>query len=136
MKRHFIAFSLAAFVFTGGFVRGQEKSNPSRDSQPLLKRCSKENPPPCIDKVPIPVLNPEPSCSKEAEKAKIKGRTAFQAVVGTDGMLHDISVVKPLGHGLDEEVVKAATNWRFKPGKSSGKPTPSLIYVELDISCP
>ena len=136
MNLRIIAVSLVAFLSAVVFVCGQETSNRPQDSQPLLKRCSKENPPPCIDKPPTPIITADPSCSKDADKSKIKGKIAFQAVVDSDGVPHDISVVKSLGHGLDEEVVKAATTWRFKPGESSGKPTPSVIYVSVDVRCP
>jgi hypothetical protein len=35
-------------------------------------------------------------------------------VVGEDGCAHDIRVVEPLGHGLDEAAVFAAQRWRFR----------------------
>jgi hypothetical protein len=116
MRSLLIASSLAACVLVGGLAQSQQKSDPSRDSQLLLKRCSKEDPPPCVDKAPIPVYSPDPNCSQDAEKAEIKGETAFRAVVGIDGIPHDISVVKHLGHELDEEVVKAASVCRNFPG--------------------
>lgn len=53
----------------------------------------------------------------------------LKVVVGTDGLPHDISVLNPLGHGLDEEAVKAVKQWRFKPGASSGKPATVQIAV-------
>jgi TonB family protein len=54
-------------------------------------------------------------------EATINGTVVLAVVVGADGLLHDISVVAPVGYGLDEEAVKAVKKWRFKPGKSSGQ---------------
>jgi hypothetical protein len=48
-------------------------------------------------------------------------------------LAHDISVVTPVGYGLDEEAVKAVKKWRFKPGKGSGKPARVQIRIEAAI---
>jgi TonB family protein len=47
----------------------------------------------------------------------------LHATIGTDGLAHDIQVVRPLGYGLDELAVEAVKNWTFKPAQSSGKPS-------------
>jgi protein TonB len=70
-----------------------------------LKQCTDKNPPPCADRPPTPTSAPDPECSKEARKAKINGTVVLAVVVGADGLLHDISVVAPVGYGLDEEAV-------------------------------
>jgi protein TonB len=57
-------------------------------------------------------------------------------VVGTDGLAHDISVVRSVGYGLDEEAIKALKKWKFKPGRGSGKPAPVQISVEVNFRCP
>jgi TonB family protein len=74
---------------------------------------------------------PDPKYSKEAKRAKVQGTVVLAVVVGTDGIAHDISVVRSLGYGLDEEAIRALKTWRFKPAKSLGKPTPVLIHVEV-----
>jgi TonB family protein len=136
MLRLTIAGSIAILLCAGGFARGQEKPNPSQDSQPFLKKCSDKNPPPCADKPPSVTYSPDPECSKEAEKAKIEGVVVLTVVVGTDGLAHDISVVRTVGYGLDEEAIKAVKKWRFKSGKGSGKPAPVQIMVEAKFRCP
>ena len=52
-------------------------------------------------------------------------------VVGVDGRAHDITVARSLGHGLDEQAVKAVQKWRFEPAKRKGKPVPVQINVEV-----
>ncbi len=100
-----------------------------------MKQCTDKNPPPCADKPLTLTSAPDPECSKEAPEAKINGTVVLAVVVGADGRLHDISVVAPVGYGLDEEAVKAVKKWRFKPGKSSGKPVCILIRVEAAFHC-
>jgi TonB family protein len=136
MCRLSIVFSVALLLCAGDFARCQEKPIPSQDSQPLLKRCSDKNPPPCADKPPTLNYSPEPQCSKDAEKAKISGTIVLNVVVGTDGLAHDISVVRSVGYGMDEEAIKALKKWKFKPAKGSGRPAPVQISVEVKFRCP
>jgi TonB family protein len=122
-------------LFAGGLANGQDKPTTPQDSPPFLKQCSDKNPPPCADKPPTLISAPDPDCSQAARKAKIKGTVALAVVVGTDGVAHDISVVTPVGYGLDEEAVKAVKRWRFNPGKGSGKPAPVQIRIEAAFLC-
>lgn len=57
-----------------------------------------------------------------ASRANIQGRVFLQFVVNTDGSITDVSVVKGVGFGCDEEamrVVKGMPKW--KPGRQSGR---------------
>ncbi|GAB3331156.1 hypothetical protein GCM10027299_36720 [Larkinella ripae] len=59
----------------------------------------------------------------QASRANIAGKVYLQFVVNTDGSIVDVSVVKGVGFGCDEEalrVVKKMPNWQ--PGKQSGRP--------------
>ena len=139
MFRLSIVFSVALLLCAGDFARGQEKPIPSQDSQPLLKRCSDKNPPPCADKPPVVIYHSDPECSREAQRAKIEGTVVLHVVVGTDGLAHDISVARSVGYGLDEEAIKALKKWKFKPAteKGSGKPARVEINVEVTFRrCP
>jgi TonB family protein len=124
------------FLCAGGFAFAQEKPTTSQDSQPFLKRCSDTNPPPCADKAPAATEASGPECSTEADKARINGTVVLAVVVGTDGLTHDVSVVKSLGHGLDEQAIEAVKKWKLKPGEASGKPAPVQVHVELEFHCP
>ncbi|GAB3757433.1 energy transducer TonB [Spirosoma pomorum] len=58
-----------------------------------------------------------------AQRANVAGRVFVSFVVNTDGSIQDVSVLKGLGFGTDEEairVIKAMPKWR--PGKQSGRP--------------
>jgi len=69
--------------------------------------------------------------SDEARVRKIQGSVILDLVVGVDGIPRDISVVKGLGHGLDEEAIKAVKQWTFEPARKDGKPVPVKIRVEV-----
>ena len=57
-----------------------------------------------------------------ASRANVSGKVFLTFVVNTDGSIQDVSVLKGLGFGCDEEamrVVKTMPKW--KPGKQSGR---------------
>ena len=59
----------------------------------------------------------------QALTLNIEGRVFVQFIVGKDGSLTDITVIRGIGGGCDEEairVVKGAPEWN--PGKQRGKP--------------
>jgi len=99
----------------------------------LLKPCSKSVSRPCIDKAPKVKRQPIPQFSEEAKEKKIEGVVVVGLVVGTDGLPHDIHIVKTLGYGLDEMAIQAVEHWKFKPAQSEGKPVPASISIELEF---
>ena len=52
-------------------------------------------------------------------------------VVDSQGRPTNISVLSPLGYGLDEEAIKAASKWRFLPGTKNGKPVDVEAQIEV-----
>jgi periplasmic protein TonB len=59
---------------------------------------------------------------EQARRMGVEGRVFVEFVVGKDGRLTDVKVVKGIGAGCDEEavrVVKGAPKW--KPGKQRGR---------------
>lgn len=43
-------------------------------------------------------------------------------------------MLKPLGLGLDEEVVDVIRKWRFRPGTRNGAPVTTEIQAEMSFS--
>jgi TonB family protein len=54
-------------------------------------------------------------------------------IVGTDGRAHDIKVLKPLGHGLDEKAVEAVQSWKWEPALDEGRPIESKMNVDVSF---
>ena len=71
----------------------------------------------------------KPEYTRDALERKISGTVLVQGVVGTDGALHDLHVVRSLDavYGLDQQALKAATQDRFEPGPKAGQPVPVVI---------
>src|ERR1019366_3400047 len=82
---------------------------------------------------PIVVSKTDLEYSEEARIAKIRGTVKVAAVVGVDGKVRDIQVVKSAGLGLDENAVGAVGKWGFKPGLKDGMPVPVMVDIELNF---
>jgi beta-N-acetylhexosaminidase len=77
----------------------------------------------------------KPSYTNAARDAKIQGVVALECVILPDGSVGDVRVVRSLDrvHGLDEQAVAAARQWRFTPGTKDGKPVAVHVTLELNF---
>jgi TonB family protein len=57
-------------------------------------------------------------------------------VVLPDGTVGSVEVVRSLDatFGLDQEAIKAAKQWRFRPGTRLGEPVAVLVTIELTFT--
>lgn len=70
-----------------------------------------------------------------ARRAAIQGRVFIRAIVNIDGSLSEISVLRPVGGGLDEEaerIVREYPGW--VPGTQGGRPVRSYITLPILFS--
>jgi len=79
------------------------------------------------------IYGPDPEFSEEARKSKYQGAVVLTVVVGADGRVHDMRVLRSLGLGLDEKAMEAVKNWRFEPSMTGGRPVPVEVNVEVDF---
>jgi TonB family protein len=82
------------------------------------------------------VRDAKPRYPAAAKDARIQGTVTMECVVGSDGTVGDVRVVRSLDqeHGLDEAAVACARQWRFKAGTKDGRPVPVLATIELTFS--
>jgi len=74
---------------------------------------------------------PDPLYSEEARKAKLQGLVVLSVLVGIDGRVKDVRVIRGLGMGLDENAVAAVRGWQLVPAKDAAQqPATSWIKVE------
>jgi TonB family protein len=78
----------------------------------------------------------KPAYTAEAMRAKVQGVVWLECIVMPDGTVGDVKVTKSLDpvFGLDQEAIKAARQWRFKPGMRQGQPVPVIITIELTFT--
>jgi len=74
-----------------------------------------------------------PSYTNAARAAKFKqGVVVMSAVVGLDGSMKSIYLLKGLPFGLTEAVLAAVKTWKLNPAKKDGQPV--LARVEIEVS--
>jgi TonB family protein len=74
-----------------------------------------------------------PAYTDEAKAAKISGSVLLSIVVGTDGLAHDINVVRGIDSGLDLNAVDAVQKWHFQPGTKDGVPVAVQAQIEVNF---
>jgi protein TonB len=82
---------------------------------------------------PILINHTQPQYTAEAMRAKLGGVAVLTGIVGVDGTLHDVRVVRSLdaAFGLDQEAVACVRQWRFRPGTRQGKPVAVAVSIEV-----
>jgi TonB family protein len=78
----------------------------------------------------------EPEYSGEAREERIQGTVILETVINEKGEPTEISVISPLGFGLDEQAIAAVSKWRFQPGRKADRPVKILAEVEVNFRFP
>ncbi len=73
----------------------------------------------------------EPRYTREARVNGIQGSVLIEVAVDESGKPDNISVLSPIGFGLDSRAVDAVRQWIFRPGFKEGKPVRSVTTVEV-----
>lgn len=82
--------------------------------------------------VPAEILTkPTPTYTDEARNLKIEGEVLLEVVLEASGRLRVVRVVRGLGHGLDDNAVKAALQIHFKPAMRDGQPSDSTAVLHI-----
>ena len=78
----------------------------------------------------------KPSYTSEAMRAKVQGVVLLECVVDTDGTVGTCGVQRSLDQafGLDQEAIRAAKQWRFRPGMRRGEPVKVLVTIEMSFT--
>ena len=85
---------------------------------------------------PQVISQKKPSYTSEAMRAKVQGVVLLECVVDTDGTVGSCGVQRSLDQafGLDQEAIKAARQWRFRPGTRRGEPVKVLVTIEMSFT--
>lgn len=74
---------------------------------------------------------PSPQYTDEARRLKVEGEVLVKVVFTASGEVRVLSVLRGLGHGLDESAIKAAQNVRFNPAQRNGQPIDSTATLHI-----
>jgi len=79
------------------------------------------------------ISHPRPEYTPEAKQLKIQGEVVLEVRFSADGRVHVIRVVRGLGHGLDQQAIRAAEQTIFKPATRDGKAVDITTYYRIDF---
>jgi len=113
----------ATTVQASGFASADVPAPPTGRSRPA------ETP---VRAVPAEILSkPTPIYTQEARSLRIEGEVLLEVVLEASGSLRVVRVVHGLGHGLDDNAVKAAEQIHFKPAMRNGQPADSTVVLHI-----
>jgi TonB family protein len=96
-------------------------------AQDALKVGPGITPPKIISKV-------QPTYPIDAKKVKHQGIVVLATVIGTDGKVENIRVLKSVDPSLDQSAMDAVRQWTFEPALKDGKPVKVETHVEINFS--
>ena len=74
-----------------------------------------------------------PNYTEQARRAGREGEVLLEIVVGPDGGVSDVHVLRRLGAGLDEQAIEAVRQWRFSPARRMGSPVAVIVEVAVEF---
>jgi len=80
-----------------------------------------------------PLYSPEPEFTDTARSWKFQGIVGLNIIIDSTGKVRNVTIVHPLGMGLDDNAVATVSTWRFAPAQREGQPVAVSVYVEVDF---
>jgi TonB family protein len=77
------------------------------------------------------LLKPRPDYTDEARKQRVEGEVLLRVLFTAAGEVRVLEVTRGLGHGLNENAVRAAESIRFKPAQQAGQAVDSTAIVHI-----
>ena len=80
---------------------------------------------------PNPRLKVDPKYIRAAAHEGVEGTVVLYAVIGMDGLVRGVRIMRSLDARLDESAVEAFSKWKFDPATSAGSPVDVEAVVEI-----
>ena len=71
--------------------------------------------------------------SDQARRARYEGSGLVSLIVNEQGMPTEIHIERHLEYGLDDKMIEAVSQYRFRPATLDGKPIPVRIRIEISF---
>ena len=85
-----------------------------------------------LDKAPEVIGRVNPEYPYKARERGVEGYVAVKVLVGQDGAVRQVNVLKAKPPGMFEKAVrKAMLDWRFQPGEVGGEPVTAWVTTTL-----
>lgn len=87
-----------------------------------------------VDTKPVRLHAPNPQYTEAARANRTQGSVILRVLVGVDGYVNDVRVVRGLPDGLNERAIDAARQSKFKPAMKDGKAVASWVVLEMTFN--
>jgi TonB family protein len=77
------------------------------------------------------IYKPKPTYTEEARQLRLQGEVLLKVQFLTTGEVRVLTVLRGLGHGLDEQAMHAAEHIKFNPALHEGKSVDSTAVVHI-----
>ena len=85
--------------------------------------------------MPVVLRKPTPSYTAAAIGARVQGVVLLRGIVRRNGRVDTLSVVRGLGHGLEENAMREiASIWKFWPGMRNGQAVDVWVTIEVTFN--
>jgi len=86
--------------------------------------------------LPVIAKKTKPEYPEVARRAHAQGKVLLSAVVGTDGRVSDLRVLKSAypGWGLEIAALRAVSQWEYQPALKEGHPVAVYLTVGVDFT--
>ncbi|HKW96772.1 MAG TPA: TonB family protein [Bryobacteraceae bacterium] len=80
---------------------------------------------------PVPIHKVDPKYIPAAIAERIEGKVQLTAVIGVDGRVEDVRVLKSVDPRLDRSAADALLKWEFTPAERHGQPVEVDVVAEI-----
>ena len=87
-----------------------------------------------VDSRPVALNRPRPNYTEAARKNKIQGVVLTRVLVGADGSVQQVVIVRALPDGLTEEAIVAVHQMRFRAATRNGQSVASWVALEVEFN--
>jgi protein TonB len=63
----------------------------------------------------------------------MEGKVICQAVIGTDGTVKDVTILRSSNSLFDQAAIQAVRKWKYKPASQNGRPVSVYFTVVVDF---
>jgi TonB family protein len=82
------------------------------------------------------LVRAEADYPEAARAQRVEGRVVLRVTIDREGLVTQVDLIEPAGHGFDEAAREAASRCRFRPGRQRGKPVAVRILFPYDFRLP
>ncbi|MFI5119896.1 MAG: energy transducer TonB [Thermoanaerobaculia bacterium] len=83
---------------------------------------------------PVPLETVSPAYPEPARRAHVEGVVLLKAIIGADGSVRDVRVLKAASVLLDPAALEAVRRWRYLPARVGKRPVPVYLDVVVTFS--